>query len=190
MLVSIVRIPLLALPRPPPRHLSHPRAPPCRQVVGTIQMQIKDDEVAFPTTDSTGFRDRNDLRSLQMDAYSLATTDRKDWEKKKYGGKECTEEEVKADVGKTCKLMCKVDGRLGTEKCSILANEDPQTIAENGWTLWLLFKRKEGKVRPLTTARSTWSAPSLSLCPPAYPQLSEKPPVGATRGSVSTSRTC
>lgn len=35
-------------------------------VMGTISQQISKDEVAFPTTDSTGFRDRNDLRSLQV----------------------------------------------------------------------------------------------------------------------------
>jgi hypothetical protein len=108
-------------------------------------MQLKDDEVAFPTTDSSGFRDRDDLRSLQMDAVTLAQTERSEAEKKQYGGKQCTEDEVKDDVGGTCELVCKKDGRLGTTKCSVLAEEDPQTVSSRRYILWLLFKREGGK---------------------------------------------
>ena len=84
-------------------------------------------EEDFPTTDSTGFRDRADITSLSMDAVTLVH-DLKD-----AAAKSSTE-------GMVC-----TTNRGGEETCEVDADLPPNSKAERRWGVTLMFKRKDNK---------------------------------------------
>ena len=90
-------------------------------------MAISTQDEDFPTTDSTGFRDRDDITSLSLDAVTLVQ-----------------EQKDRAEKSSRADMICE-EGRDGKEECTVDALVPPNTKANRRWGLTLMFKRKDEK---------------------------------------------
>lgn len=134
--------------------------------MGAVSSQTED----FPTTDSSGFRDRSDFTSLAMDAATLIRQAKEKQEGDNTEGMICTE------------------GRDGTTECILDTVMPVQSQTMRRWSLILMFKRENGAtIFEPEILRKIRALVDNVLNAPGYPDFClRKAPVVKTISSVDT----
>jgi hypothetical protein len=117
--------------------------------MGAISSQTED----FPTTDSSGFRDRGDFTSLAMDAASMIQAAK-------------AKQDGDSEEGK----ICKDNARDGSRECVLDKVMPVQSEAQRRWSLILMFKRaSDGNIFEADILSLIKQVVDKALNAPGYP---------------------